>query len=68
MNDHNNENLNLNNQDGQSFIEFILLLVMLVGISFGLLAGINGGIAKRWKAIVTIIVTPTDTDLTLLGE
>jgi hypothetical protein len=56
------------NQKGQSFIEFVLLLVMLIGISYGLLAGINGNVAKRWKALVSIIAKPTDSSLALIGE
>ena len=63
-----NKPLSVKNEDGQTFIEFILLLVMMVAISYGLLAGINGNVARRWKAIVTIIVQPTDTDLSLVGE
>lgn len=41
---------------------------MLIGISYGLLAGVNGGVASRWKTIVNLIVQPTDTDLKLVGE
>lgn len=63
-----NKPLSVNNESGQSFIEFILLLVMLIGISYGLMAGINGNIANRWKSVVTIIVQPTDTDLLFFGE
>ncbi|MFT6068714.1 MAG: hypothetical protein ACJAT2_003405 [Bacteriovoracaceae bacterium] len=64
----NDPKLLLTNQKGQSFIEFVLLLVMLIGISYGLLAGINGNVAKRWKALVSIIVKPTDSSLALRGE
>lgn len=63
-----NKNFLKDNEKGQTFIEFILLLVMLIGISYGLLAGVNGGVASRWKALVTIIAQPTDSDLTLFGE
>lgn len=63
-----NEHLDIKNESGQTFIEFILLLVMLIGISYGLLAGVNGNVASRWKTLVTVIVQPTDTDLSLFGE
>ena len=63
-----NNALRLKNEDGQTFIEFVLLLVVMIGISYGLLGGINGNVAKRWKSLVTTIVKPTDTDLTLAGN
>ncbi len=68
MKKHKNKPLGLKNEQGQTFIEFVLLLVMLIGISYGLLSGINGNVAKRWKTLVTVIVNPTNTDLSLVGE
>lgn len=68
MNRDNEPKLLSANQKGQSFIEFVLLLVMLIGISYGLLAGINGNVAKRWKALVTIIAKPTDSSMALIGD
>lgn len=63
-----NNGLSMKDEKGQTFIEFILLLVMLIGISYGLLATVNGNVASRWKTLVTLIVNPTDTDLSLVGE
>lgn len=55
----------MSNQNGQTFIEFLLLLLMLIGLSYGLLAGVNGGVAKRWEALITVIAKPTVSPLTL---
>ncbi len=44
--------------NGQVFMEFILLLAVLVVLSYGLLRGINGGISERWRAIVGIVSSP----------
>jgi len=46
---------------GQTLIEFILLLAVLVSLSFGLLKGFNNTTATRWQAIIAMI-TSTDLD------
>jgi Flp pilus assembly protein TadG len=46
----------IHNEKGQSFIEFIMLFVVLIGLSFGMLGTFNNGVAVRWKAMVETIV------------
>jgi len=41
---------------GQTFIEFLLLLLILIGLNFTLIRGLNGAIALRWKGIVEMVV------------
>lgn len=46
------------NEKGQVFIEFMLLLVALVSLSFLTLALVNGEIAKLWELMVNMVVGP----------
>lgn len=50
------------NQNGQSFVEFLFLLLILMGLSISMVTGFNGSVAKRWKAIVEAVAIPNDTD------
>lgn len=52
----------LKNEQGQSFIEFLFLLLILMGLSIAMVTGFNGSVGKRWKAIVNAIAIPNDTD------
>ncbi|MBT3585534.1 MAG: hypothetical protein HN509_11565 [Halobacteriovoraceae bacterium] len=54
-----------NCQSGQTFFEFIFLMLILVVLSYTLMRGFSTGIGTRWKAIVEIIATPTDTPVEL---
>lgn len=47
---------NVHNQDGQSFIEFIFLLVTLIAISLAMVAGFNGGIGIYWRGLVQTVI------------
>jgi len=44
------------NQDGQSLVEFILLLLVIVTLSFAFIRVANGNLANYWKAYVRLIV------------
>ncbi len=50
------------NEQGQSFIEFLFLLLILMGLSIAMVTGFNGSVGERWKAIVNAIAIPNDTD------
>jgi hypothetical protein len=50
------------NESGQSFIEFLFLLLILVALSFSLVKGFNDTVAKQWKAIVQAVAIPTDSN------
>ena len=47
---------NAHNEDGQTFIEFIFLMVTLIGISFAMIAGFNRGIGIYWRGIVQTVI------------
>ena len=49
------------NDSGQSILEFILLLTIVLSLSIMLSGGLNGQIAKRWKVLVSLISGPTET-------
>ncbi len=46
----------INNENGQTMIEFILLFVIIVMISMTFLTSINSNIADYWLGMVMIIV------------
>jgi hypothetical protein len=48
----------LNNQKGQVFLEFILILMILISVSFGFMEGIRYLIGTRWETMVKIIAVP----------
>ena len=49
------------NDSGQSILEFVLLLTVVLGLSIMLSGGLNGQIANRWKILVTLVSGPTET-------
>ncbi len=53
----------LSDESGQSFIEFIFLLLVVMTMSFVMIAGFNGGMSERWKALVMIISAPTTSEV-----
>lgn len=44
-----------NGENGQVFIEFILLMLVLFSISYGLLFGMNNYVAERWRGAVHMV-------------
>lgn len=44
------------NQDGQSFVEFIFLLALISILSLGYLKIVNTNIAEFWRGSVTFII------------
>lgn len=55
----------LNNQSGQSLIEFILLIMVMLTLSFTMLKGMNGFLANRWVSIIKVIARPTTSAIEL---
>jgi len=50
---------------GQTFLEFILLLLVILSMSMVMMKGINGSIGDRWVALVKKIAGPTDSTIEL---
>jgi Flp pilus assembly pilin Flp len=50
-----NENI-LNNEKGQTFLEFVLLLMMIMLMSFGYMKIINTGIGKYWTSMANTLL------------
>ncbi len=44
------------NQKGQTFFEFVFLILVLFSLSYVLLAGSGKGIGERWVKLITTIV------------
>ncbi len=51
------------NDSGQSILEFVLLLTIVLSLSVMLSGGLNGQIAKRWKTLVSLISWPSETNI-----
>lgn len=47
---------------GQSFIEFLFLLLVLMGLSITLIGGVNTTVSKQWSALIQAISLPNNTD------
>jgi Flp pilus assembly pilin Flp len=58
------ENL-IKDQKGQTFIEFILLLVLLVSLSFTFMRGFNSHIGNRWEYMLKRIAVPNEADVSV---
>lgn len=56
---------NRDRESGQTLVEFLFLMIVLIGMSFAMLSGFNAGIANRWQALVTLIAQPTPSNIEL---
>jgi hypothetical protein len=59
-----NENV-VKNQKGQTFVEFILLMVLLVSISFTFMSSMRSFIGNRWELMIKIIASPNQSEVTM---
>lgn len=50
-------------QKGQTFIEFIFILVILITISFTLMRGFNHLVGSRWEVMLKIIARPNASEV-----
>jgi hypothetical protein len=48
------------NQKGQTFLEFIFVLITMISIGMFFIRGINGLMGKRWETIIKIISDPNE--------
>ena len=55
----------IDDSSGQTFLEFMLLLFMILFMSYGLLISVNSAIGKRWENIVKIVAEPTGSTIQL---
>ncbi|MAF79397.1 MAG: hypothetical protein CME63_18165 [Halobacteriovoraceae bacterium] len=51
-----------NSESGQTFIEFILLLLIMITLSMGMVGGFNNTVGKQWRALVKAISLPNSTN------
>jgi hypothetical protein len=51
------------NQKGQTFLEFIFILVLLITISFSFMRGFNHLIGVRWELMLKIIARPNASEV-----
>ncbi len=49
----------LNNSRGQTLLEFLLLFVMIIGLSFAVLNITSSSLGGRWAAIANKILAPS---------
>lgn len=55
--------LSRKNQQGQTLVEFLFLMIILIGLSFVMLNGFNTGISNRWQTLVRLIAQPTPSEI-----
>jgi len=51
------------NQRGQSLVEFVLLFLVTVIVSFSFLAYLNGYVVEIWQDIITTIAAPNSENI-----
>ena len=47
-------------EKGQSFVEFILLMLMVIMLSYGFMRVVNTNLGKTWVKMVNMIIKDTD--------
>ncbi|RLA65044.1 MAG: hypothetical protein DRQ88_02700 [Epsilonproteobacteria bacterium] len=55
--------VSLKNDSGQTVLEFVLLLTVILMLSIMLTGGLNGRLAIRWKSLIEVISWPSDTPI-----
>ena len=55
----------MKDEKGQTLLEFLLLLSILIGIALFMMKSFHNGIGQRWKAIITLIARPTNSPVEL---
>jgi len=55
----------IKNQNGQTFLEFIFILMILVTISFAFMNGFSRLVGTRWELMLKIIARPNQNSVTL---
>lgn len=50
-------------EQGQTLVEFLFLMIILIGLSFVMLNGFNTGISNRWQTLVRLIAQPTPSNI-----
>ena len=53
----------LSDQKGQTFIEFILIMVLLIIVSFTFMRGFNRLVGTRWEIMLKIVASPNASDV-----
>lgn len=56
---------NLSNQKGQTFVEFIFVLALLITVSFSFMRGFNSYVGNRWEVMLKIIARPNSGEVRL---
>lgn len=66
MSDKNEINHIVSDESGQTFLEFLLLIAVMITLSYVMIGGVNTQIAKRWTMLVKIIADPTTSNIQVL--
>ena len=53
------------NQKGQTFLEFIFLILVIVSISFTFMNGIRSFVGTRWELMVKMIAAPNPNEVNM---
>jgi hypothetical protein len=53
----------LRDQKGQTFVEFIFIMVLLITISFTFMRGFNHLVGARWEIMLKLIARPNASEV-----
>lgn len=56
----------VSDESGQTFLEFLLLIGVMIGLSYIMIGGVNTQVAKRWTMLVKIIAEPSSSNIQVL--
>lgn len=51
-----------NAEKGQSFVEFILLMLVIIGISYGYVSLVHSNLATTWEKMVNVVINSDGTN------
>lgn len=59
------DKINIIDKKGQTFVEFLFLLLTIMSLSYALMSGVNLGIGKRWEVLIRAISSPTPDNINI---
>lgn len=66
MIDKNEFDQKFSDERGQTFLEFLLLIAIMITLSYIMIRGVNGQVAERWTILIKIIAAPTSSNIQVL--
>ena len=55
-------NKKFNSESGQSFVEFVLLMLVIISISYGYVAMVHTNLGTHWEKMVNVVINNDGTN------